>query len=72
MGDFWATITTAYWKKFYWQLAQTKEPSGDPPIDEYLSKNDLEAKAAKISLIEGISVFLSLCFYFFEINLNLI
>jgi hypothetical protein len=55
-----------------WRLAQTEEPSGNPPIDEYLSKDNLEAKAAKISLIEGVSIFLSLCFYFFEINLNLV
>lgn len=56
-GDFWTMVTGLYWKKFYWRLELSEEPSCDPPADEDLPKEDLEAKAARISLVEGVSTF---------------
>jgi hypothetical protein len=56
-GDFWTTVSGLYWKKFHWRLEQNEEPSCDPPTDEDLSKEDLEAKATKISLVEGVSTY---------------
>ena len=36
-GDFWSTVTSAYWNKFHWQLKHDEEPSGDIPTDENLT-----------------------------------
>jgi len=56
-GDFWTTVTAAYWKKFHWRLEPTEEPSSKAPVDENLSEEDLNAKAAKIALVEGLHIF---------------
>jgi hypothetical protein len=65
-GDFWTIVTSAYWKKFHWRLEQNEEPTGDAPMDEDLTEDDLEKKAAKIRLVEGVRVF------FWVTNLTLI
>jgi hypothetical protein len=52
-GDFWSTVTSAYWKKFPWGLQYDEEPSGDIPTDEKL-KEELEKKAAAIRLVEQV------------------
>ena len=59
-GDFWATVTATYWKKFHWRLEWTDEPSDDAvdaPMDEDLSEEERKVKAAKICVVEGVILF---------------
>jgi hypothetical protein len=63
-GDFWSAVTSAYWRKFHWRLDQNEEPSGDAPMDEGLTEEELERKAAKIRLVEGVRFF----YYYFVIS----
>jgi hypothetical protein len=56
-GDFWSTVTSAYWQKFHWCLEQNEEPLGDAPMNEDLTEDELQQKAAKIQLIEGVRLF---------------
>jgi hypothetical protein len=53
-GDFWSTVTSAYWNKFHWQLKHDKEPSGNIPTDENLTNEELEQKASAIRLVERV------------------
>jgi hypothetical protein len=53
-GDFWSAVTSAYWERFHWRLPQDEEPShsGDAPMDEALTEEELRQKAAAIRLVE--------------------